>query len=428
VLVKYQTLKTKTLFPIMQQYVSPFRNLGIDVTQEVDKNALNNAKNTLLAELDMSEKGTILRGGVEKAKNDVIQLFDGLDDAQSLEFHRQIASNRGLLAFLEKQKLDTKNEFVDDLAFMPSNFKTFISPYLTHSCVEYLINCLKNAQSANIQIFPMSLIKQLSANELENVWQGIEKYLKEQRAQADNLTERIKHRDKVKIGDTMPFRSPQFVACLNWLPQRFHELRTGYVASLFYLAEACWDIKAHKVAVDILQYAAHINGAEQNKLVVQARLQGYENSLAQVLKSAEQERAFKYVLGAIAAILLVFFVFRIRPSSPKPKETARVDKIFRFTEDMVVADTIPFNDSIPRIATDFQKVFHNPKLTYKEKSSKSKFLIVRIDAIEKDSTNRIQASTTKQFIQSFTKDFDRKAKEEEPSVKVKNEKRKVKNS
>jgi hypothetical protein len=401
----------------MQQYVSPFRNLGIDLSQEIEKNALNRAKKMLLAELDLSRNGTILRGGVEMTKNDVIQLFDGFNDAQNLEFHRQIANNRGLLAFLEKQKLDVKNEFVDDLAFMPANFKMFISPYLTHSCVEYLTNCLKNAQSANIHVFPMSLIKQLSANELENVWQAVEQFLKQQRAQADNLTERIKHRDKVKIGDTMPFRSPQFVACLNWLPARFHELRTGYVASLFYLAEACWDIKAYKVAVDILQYAEHINGAEQNKLVVQARLQGYENSLDQVMKSAVHERAFKYVFGAIAAILLVFFVFRLKPSGPKPIKTVHVDRTFKFTEDMIVADTIPFNDSIPRVATDFQKVFHNPKLTYKEKSLKSKFLIVRIDAIEKDSTNRNQASTTKQFIQSFNKDFERKALEEDPSVK-----------
>jgi hypothetical protein len=401
----------------MQQYVSPFRNLGIDLSQEIDKNALNRAKKMLLAELDLSRNGTILRGGVEMTKNDVIQLFDGFNYAQNLEFHRQIANNRGLLAFLEKQKLDTKNEFVDDLSFMPANFKIFISPYLTHSCVEYLTNCLKNAQSANIHVFPMSLIKQLSANELENVWQAVEQFLKQQRAQADNLTERIKHRDKVKIGDTMPFRSPQFVACLNWLPARFHELRTGYVASLFYLAEACWNSKAHKVAVDILQYAEHINGAEQNKLVVQARLQGYENSLDQVMKSAVHERAFKYVFGAIAAILLVFFVFRLKPSGPKPIEKVHVDRTFRFTEDMVVADTIPFNDSIPRVATDFQKVFHNPKLTYKEKSIKSKFLIVRIDAIEKDSTNRNQASTTKQFIQSINKDFERKALEEDPSVK-----------
>jgi hypothetical protein len=402
----------------MQQYVSPFRNLGIDVSQEIDKNALNRAKKMLLAELDLSRNGTILRGGVEITKNDVIQLFDGFNDAQNLEFHRQIANNRGLLAFLEKQKLDNKNEFVDDLAFMSANFKIFISPYLTHSCVEYLTNCLKNAQSANIHVFPMSLIKQLSANELENVWQAVEQFLKQQRAQADNLTERIRHRDKVKIGDTMPFRSPQFVACLNWLPTRFHDLRTGYVASLFYLAEACWNNKAHKVAVDILQYAAHINGAEQNKLVVQARLQGYENSLDQVMKSAVHERAFKYVFGAIAAILLVFFVFRLRPTAPKIKPAeVYVDRTFKFTEDMIVADTIPFNDSIPRVATDFQKVFHNPKLTYKEKSQKSKFLIVRIDAIQKDSTNRNQASTTKQFIQSFNKDFERKALEEDPSVK-----------
>lgn len=402
----------------MQQYVSPFRNLGIDVSQEIDKNALNRAKEMLLAELDVSPNGTILRGGVGMTKNNVIQLFDSFNDAANLEFHRGIANNRGLLAFLEKQQLDNKNEFIDDLAFASAQFKSFISPYLTHSCVEYLLNCLKNAKSANIQMFPLSLIKQLSANELENVWQAVEQYLKLQRAQADNLTERIRHQDKVKIGDTMPFRSPQFVACLNWLPDRFNDLRTGYIASLFYLAEACWNIRAHKVGVDILQYAVHINGAEQNKLVVEARLENYENSLNQVLKSAEHERAFKYVLGAIAAILLVFFVFRIRPTLPKfkPAEVV-VDRTFKFTEDMAVADTIPFNDSIPRISTDFQKILHNPNLVNKEKSRKSKFLILRIDAIPKDSTNKNQASATKQFIQSFSKDFERKALEEDPSVK-----------
>jgi hypothetical protein len=402
----------------MQQYVSPFRNLGIDVSQEIDKNALSRAKKMLLAELDLSQKGTILRGGVEMTKNDVIQLFDGLNDASNLEFHREIAKNRGLLAFLEKQKLETKNPFVDDLAFASANFKTFVSPYLAHSCTEYLTNCFKNGLSSSLQIFPEELFNQLSSNDLSTVWQNIESFLKQQRAQADNLTERIRHRDKVKIGDTMAFRSSQFVACLNWLPERFHEFRTGYVASLFYLAEACWDTKAYKVAVDILRYAEHIKCVDQNKVVVQARLQGYENSLDEVTKSAEQERAFKYVLGAIAVIIIGFFVLRINPRVPKEEiPEIKVDRTFKFQEDMVVADTIPYNDSIPRVSVDFQKVLHNPNLPYKEKSRKSKFLIVRIDAIPKDSTNQNEASATKQFILSFNKDFERKALEEDPSVK-----------
>jgi hypothetical protein len=406
----------------MQQYISPFRNLGIDLSQEVDKNALNRAKKMLLAELDLSRNGTILRGGIEMTKNDVIQLFDNFGDAENLDFHRQVAINRGLLAFLEKQKLDTKNEFVDDLAFASSRLKLFISPYLAHSCIQYLTNCLKNAQSANLHIFPMALLNQLSNNELENVWQAVDNCLNQQRAQSDILTDRIRKRDRVKISETRPFQSPQFVACLNWLPDRFQDFRTGYVASLFYLSEACWRIKAYKVAVDILSYAEHINCADQNKLVVQARLSVYENSLEQVLKSAEQERALKYVFGAIAAILFLFFVFRIRPSAPeiKPVEKIYVDKTFKFTNDMIVADTIPFNDSIPRVSEDFQKVLHNPNMRAKEKSRKSKFLIVRIDAIKKDSTNQNKIGATKQFILSFAKDFDRQAKEEDPSVKKRN--------
>ena len=46
----------------MQQYVSPFLNLGLDLTAELDKSALNIAKKRLLAELDLSRTGTILRG------------------------------------------------------------------------------------------------------------------------------------------------------------------------------------------------------------------------------------------------------------------------------------------------------------------------------------------------------------------------------
>jgi hypothetical protein len=408
----------------MTQYISPFRNLGLDLTAEIDKNTLNLSKKRLLAELDLSRTGTIMRGGVEMTKNDVIQLFDGLGNVENLDFHRQIANNRGLLAFLEKQKLDNKNSFVDDLAFGSANFKTFVTPYLAHSCIQYLTTCFKNGQSANLQIFPNELLNQLPINELTNVWQTLETFLKQQRAQADDLTQRIKKRDRVKIGDTIAFRSSQFVACLNWLPERFHEFRTGYVASLFYLAEACWNIKAHAVAIDILSYAEHIRCVDQNKLVVQARLRAYESSLDQVTKSLEQERALKYVLGAIAVIIIGFFVLRINPSGIKEAiviAEPKVDRTFVFHEDMTVADTIPRNDSIPRISEDFQKVLHNPNLVSKEKSRKSKFLVVRIDKIKKDSSNQSQAGATKQFILSFVKDFDRKAAEEGPlSIKPKN--------
>jgi hypothetical protein len=407
----------------MQKYISPFRNLGLDLSQEVDKSALNLAKKRILAELDLSQKATIIRGGIEMSKNDIVQLFDGFNNVESLDFHRQIANNRGLLAFLEKQQLDSKNEFVDDLAFASAPFKAFVTPYLTHSCVEYITNCLKKAQSANLHIFPMALLNQLPVNELETVWQSVESFLKDKRAQADELTARIRSRPRMRLGDADAFRAPQFVACLNWLPDRFQGLRTGYVAALFHLAEACWGVRGHKIAVDILRYAVHINCVTQNRLVVQARLKSFENSLESVTKSLEQERAFKYVFGAIVAILIVFFVFRIRPPEKEavPVEApVYVDKTFRFQEDMIVADTIPFNDSIPRVSEDFQKVLHNPNLPAKEKSRKSKFLIVRIDAIKKDSTNQNKASAAKQFILSFAKDFDREAKEEDPSVKKRN--------
>jgi hypothetical protein len=414
--------KLKTLILTMQKYISPFRNLGLDLSQEVDKNALNLAKKRLLTELDLSRTATIMWGGKEMTKNDVIQLFDTFGSADNLDFHRQIATNKGLLAFLEKQILSPKNDFVDDLAFAPAQFKAFVHPYLAHSCVEYLTTCLKNAQSANLHIFPMQLLNQLPYNDLERVWQAVEAFLKQQRAQADTLTKRIRSRDRVKIGETQAFRSPQFVACLNWLPDRFHEFRTGYVASLFHLAESCWSIKAHKVAVDILRYASHINCIEQNKLVVQARLNAYENRLGEVEKTAVQEKAFRYVIGAIVAIIVIAFVFSIRPSSdekyavPKPPPV-KEDRTFRFEENMIVADTIPHPDSIPLVSTDFQKILHNPNLLPKEKSRKSAFLLVRIDAIKKDSTNQSQASATKQFINSFKKDFDREAAEKDHSVK-----------
>ncbi len=402
----------------MQSYISPFRNLGIDVSQEVDKSSLNLAKKRLLAELDLSKSGTILRGGVEMTKNDVIQLFDGLSVGESMDFHRQIALNPELLAFLEHQRLDRRQDFVDKLAFYSADFKTFVNPYLVNSCINYLTSCFKNAQSANLHIFPMSLLNQLPINDLEKIWQSVESFLKQKRAQADTLTDRIRKRDRVKIGETKAFMSPQFVACLNWLPDRFHDLRTGYVASLFHLAESCWAIKAHRVAVDILRYAEHINCIQQNKLVVQARLNAYENSLEEVEKSATQERAFKYVMGAIAAIIFLVFVFSIRPNWHNDAPEIKEDRTFRFEENMIVADTIPLNDSIPLVSTDFQKILHNPNLPAKEKSRKSQFLMVRIEAIKKDSTNKNRASAVLQFITSFKKEFDAKAAEDDPSVKI----------
>ena len=393
-------------------YISPFRNLGLDLTAELDKNTLNLAKNRLLAEFDLSRTGTIQRGSAEMTKSDVIQLFDSLDNADNLAHHRQIANNRGLLAFLEKQQLDNKNAFVDDLAFSSAAFKAFVRPYLVQSCTAYMLNSFKNGQSANLKQFPNDLLNQLETNDVESIWQAVDAYLKQQRTQADNLTERIKGRDKIKIDDAQAFRSPQFVACLNWLPDRFQDFRTGYVASLFYLAEACWHIKAHKVAVDILRYAEHINCMTQNKAVVQTRLAGYENVLDQVVKNAEQERAFKYVMGAIGVILIGYLAFQMGLRWSKPVEKPKVNRTFVFKADMMVADTIPKNDSIPRISEDFQKILHNPSLPAKEKSQKSKFLVLRIDALKKDSTNKGTAGATRQFILTFTKDFDRKAVED----------------
>ena len=74
------------------RYVSPFQELGIEIDGNLDKENLNLAKKRLLAELDLSDSSTILRGSVEMTKNDIITQFDKLASVKNWDFHRLITA------------------------------------------------------------------------------------------------------------------------------------------------------------------------------------------------------------------------------------------------------------------------------------------------------------------------------------------------
>ena len=113
------------------QYVSPLSFLPTDGAYGPKELTL--AKRKLMAEFELTGSTTIPIGGKELSRNDVIKLFDQLQNSGDIEFHVLVASDPVLLQFLEKQEINPGSVItITDEQFTPE-FITWISPYFSWS-------------------------------------------------------------------------------------------------------------------------------------------------------------------------------------------------------------------------------------------------------------------------------------------------------
>lgn len=111
------------------QYISPLSMLGTLNDGEADKKSISLAKKKMLAELELNEGGTLTLDGNELTKNDIINLFDALQQNNELSYHVVVAKDPVLQKFLSQNNLQPSEYFNKSALYSDAAFIEWLSPY-----------------------------------------------------------------------------------------------------------------------------------------------------------------------------------------------------------------------------------------------------------------------------------------------------------
>lgn len=136
-----------TTYPAYQSPIRTFESLGIS-PENIDPAQLRMERKRLLLEIQISETQTTHLGDKEVGKNDVIELFDQLENIQDLSYHQAIFNHPFLLHFLENGSVSPKKSEQHLIHFDKQEewdgFTRFVSPYLAQSFDKLMSKVLLN--------------------------------------------------------------------------------------------------------------------------------------------------------------------------------------------------------------------------------------------------------------------------------------------
>jgi hypothetical protein len=121
------------------QYFSPFKLFNTDIPQDGTFD-IKLLKKKTLSEFELSGSGTLKIQNQEFSKNDILVIFDQLQDEKIIGYHKAIAEDKNLINFLENNYFE--ESFKKNSIYNDEEFLLFISPYFANSYCSLILNIL----------------------------------------------------------------------------------------------------------------------------------------------------------------------------------------------------------------------------------------------------------------------------------------------
>jgi hypothetical protein len=293
-------------------YSSPFTTLGVeDIGHISDKNALNLAKKKLLAEIDLSNTQTILRGKREMTKDDVLKAFDTIGSINNWQYHRAIANDKVLLNFLENYKLEKDQQFMDMDIYDKDDFIEFISPYFSEAYEKTLVYALDHRQPKRLEnlIYGNSFLG--TDMDLEMIWTRTEQKIQDKISVIDDIADQIERGAQFPDAELLDYTSKQMIECLNKLPSgQFDWIRDNYGIALYNLSANMWNKRDYYRANDIALNASLLALSPEERNLIEERIAFFKTELSRLNSSTAEETSDasygRYIFWAIFIFLQVF--------------------------------------------------------------------------------------------------------------------------
>ena len=292
------------------RYVSPFEELGIEIDGNLNKENLNLAKKRLLAELDLSDAPTILRGSVEMTKNDIIIQFDKLASVKNWDFHRLIAADKALLDFIQHKDWSEGKQLLKEPKYDDAAFIDFVSPYFSESYKYLIIKHLSNRSLKNLTAILDITPRLLTEDDHDDVWFSVESFLEGWKDNLNEIAENVRNGQQYSDKELIPYQAKQFIQCLNLLPDDFMWFRDDYATSLFNLSAYSWNKEKHYRAIDIVKNARLLEISNETEAMLDERIAWFEEQIGRSNTSNSSNSSESWSGATIFRILLfVIFLF-----------------------------------------------------------------------------------------------------------------------
>ncbi len=303
----------------MMRYTSPIRALGIDETLEVlDKNALNLAKKKLLAEIDLSESHSILRGGREMTKDDVLKAFDAMPEVGNWRFHQLIYQDNVLLKFLESNVLDRDDSFLQEPVYDNLDFIAFVSPYFSNSYAQSVIFCLEKRQPMRLNNLLYKNAFLVTEEDAERIWGEVENFLNKKIESIEEIADSVESGRRFEESEIVNFYTKSTIDCLNLLPEGdFDWLRDRYAISLYNLSANLWNKKNYQRAAEIGRNIQMLTLSEYERNLIDERVVFFDNELIRLynptaVTSTESNYSFDWLFYRFGWIFLYILIHLLR--------------------------------------------------------------------------------------------------------------------
>ncbi len=289
-------------------YYSPLHIIGINASWNTarlpERKDVLMARKKCLAELELSEDQTITINGKTLEKQDIIAVFDELNNEIVFAYHLAIFKDETLLAFLEEGELKKGKFWNDNLLYDDPYFISFISPYFAEA-YDRLISLLirqaaqdmapagfdqqyKNAAPAIYRTLRRNK-QMLFPVHREQAFAYAHRFFIEKKNELLLLHHRIAEEtyaeEDVKAEHISQWCSDQAILLLNELPEDFNSVRHALASELNNLCVTCNEQIKLRIAYTVILKADIVEIDDdslkeiikRNIAVIHYRLQGDVN-------------------------------------------------------------------------------------------------------------------------------------------------------
>lgn len=282
------------------QYTSPLTILPEATVTGLGSRELKLAKNKLLAEFELTGSTTILAGGRQMTKNDVLRVFDQLEQTNDLAFHGLVAADPVLLHFLEYHEIEPGDRFSIPDALATPEFINWISPYFSWAFRKASLRMFREVKPAEFETLVVNPFYMNSDDEWQ-AWAGVEQYLL---LVLENFTE-IADAKYHASAQVQKYAGYNFIWLLCNLPeQRFSSFVNKYAFEMMKLAIKEFNNKKRDSGFEIIGYAKSLKVNEETMHSLEAK----EGEMHRVLQKNKKTETRNHTWYTIRIVLLIVYV------------------------------------------------------------------------------------------------------------------------
>jgi hypothetical protein len=285
-------------------YTSPFEILDVPGAelQQMDRKLLLLKKKQLLAELELQNGHSIIIKNREFTKNDILGLFEQIENGGAVEYHAAVAADPVLLQFLQTGSIKAGKKFNGNPLYQDASFIEFISPFYKAAFNQFV---LKAVAASNYDttgaVFSNPLL--LNGADYDECLSKLHGYLQEKLHNFTLLKNNFTANRYTDLSSLHSYYIYDWILTLNSLPDDFSGYREDYAVELYNFVVDLWNGKKRDEATAMLYGIQNIKTDGNVKKLI--------SDLLDKVSAAQQPDAGSSSGGGVSAGRIVWAVISI---------------------------------------------------------------------------------------------------------------------